>query len=93
MPKYLDMMKEQQRIRENSLMVEDSLYALGKRVFQIQSFVTKQMTDINKYLTKSISEMEDRNTYKAAGNQQYVMTGYNNLALMLSETEQDMQQQ
>ena len=92
-PKYLDMMKEQQRIRENSLMVEDSLYALGKRVFQIQSFVTKQMTDINKYLGKSIFEMEDRNTYKAAGNQQYVMTGYNNLALMLSETEQDMQQQ
>ena len=92
-PKYLDMMKEQQRIRENSLMVEDSLYALGTRVFQIKSFVTKQMTDINKYLAKSIFEMEDRNTYKAAGNQQYVMTGYNNLALMLSETEQDMQQQ
>ncbi len=92
-PKYLDLMKEQQRIRENSKMVEDSLYALGKRVFQIQSFVTKQMTDINKYLGKSIGELEDRNTFKAAGDQQYVMTGYNNLALMLSETQQQMQQQ
>ena len=92
-PKYVDMMKEQQRIRENSKMVEDSLYALGKRVFQIQSFVTKQMTDINKYLGKSIGEMEDRNTFKASGDQQYVMTGYNNLALMLSETQQQMQQQ
>ena len=92
-PKYVDLMKEQGRIRENSAMVEDSLYALGKRVFQIQSFVTKQMTDINKYLAKSISELEDRNTFKAAGDQQYVMTGYNNLALMLSETQQQMQQQ
>ncbi|MCW3126295.1 MAG: hypothetical protein JWO03_1953, partial [Bacteroidetes bacterium] len=92
-PKYLEMMKEQQRIRENSAMVEDSLYALAKRVFQIESFVTKQMTDINKYIGKSITEMEDRNTFKAAGDQQYVMTGYNNLALMLSETQQDMQQQ
>jgi hypothetical protein len=92
-PKYVDLMKEQERIRENSKMVEDSLYALGKRVFQIQSFVTKQMTDINKYLSKSINELEDRNTYKAAGDQQYVMTGYNNLALMLSETQQQMQQQ
>jgi hypothetical protein len=92
-PKYVDLMVEQERIRENSKMVEDSLYALGKRVFQIQSFVTKQMTDINKYLAKSISELEDRNTYKAAGDQQYVMTGYNNLALMLSETQQQMQQQ
>jgi hypothetical protein len=92
-PKYVDLMKEQERIRENSKMVEDSLYALGKRVFQIQSFVTKQMTDINKYLGKSIGELEDRNTFKAAGDQQYVMTGYNNLALMLSETQQQMQQQ
>lgn len=92
-PKYVDLMKEQQRIRENSKMVEDSLYALGKRVFQIQSFVTKQMTDINKYLGKAISELEDRNTFKSAGDQQYVMTGYNNLALMLSETQQQMQQQ
>lgn len=92
-PKYLELMKEQERIKENSRMVEDSLYALGKRVFQIQSFVTKQMTDINKYLGKSIYELEDRNTFKAAGDQQYVMTGYNNLALMLSETQQQMQQQ
>lgn len=92
-PKFLDLTKEQERIRENSKMVEDSLYALGKRVFQIQSFVTKQITDINKYLGKTIAELEDRNTFKAAGNQQYVMTGYNNLALMLSETQQQMQQQ
>jgi hypothetical protein len=92
-PKYVELMQEQQRIRENSAMVEDSLYALGKRVFQIQSFVTKEMTDINKYLGKSISELEDRNTFKAAGDQQYVMTGYNNLALMLSETQSQMQQQ
>ena len=92
-PKYVDLMQEQQRIKENSAMVEDSLYALAKRVFQIQSFVTKQMTDINKYIGKSIGELEDRNTFKAAGDQQYVMTGYNNLALMLSETQQQMQQQ
>jgi hypothetical protein len=86
------MMKEQQRIKENSEMVEDSLYALAKRVFQLQSFVTKEITDVNKYLGKSINDLEDRNTYKAAGNQQFVMTGYNNLALMLSETQEQMQQ-
>lgn len=90
-PKYPDMMKEQQRIRENSDMVEDSLYALAKRVFQIKSFVTKQISDINRNLDLSVSEMEARNTYKAAGNQQFVMTGFNNLALMLSETQQQMQ--
>ena len=38
-PKYPELMKEQNRIRENSEMVEDSLYALAKRVFKIKSFL------------------------------------------------------
>lgn len=92
-PKYVDLMHEQQRIRENSKMVEDSLYALARRQDKISSFVTKQINDINKYLTKAIDDMEDRNKMKAAGNEQFVMTGYNNLALMLSEAMSDMQKQ
>jgi hypothetical protein len=86
-------MHEQQRIRENSKMVEDSLYALAKRQDKISSFVTKQINDVNKYLAKGISDQEDRNKMRAASNEQFVMTGYNNLALMLSETLQQMQQQ
>ncbi len=92
-PKYVDLMNEQQRIRENSKMVEDSLYALAKREDKISSFVTKEINDVNKYLAKAISDMEDRNKMKAAGNQQFVMTGYNNLALMLSEVMQQAQQE
>lgn len=92
-PKYVDLMKEQQRVRENSKMVEDSLFALAKRQEQIKSFITKEITSVNKYLAKSIDDMEDRNVIKALANQQFVMTGYNNLALMLSEALQQMQQQ
>jgi hypothetical protein len=92
-PKYVDLMHEQQRIRENSNMVEDSLYALAKRQDKISSFVTKEINDINKYLGKGISEMEDRNTLRASSDEQFVMTGYNNLALMLSESLKQLQQQ
>jgi hypothetical protein len=86
-------MHEQQRIRQSSKMVEDSLYALAKRQQSISSYVTKQINDINKYLGKSLNDMEDRNKMRAAGNQQFVMTGYNNLALQLSEALQQVQQQ
>ena len=92
-PMYVDLMKEQQRIKENSKMVEDSLYAVAKRQDGIKSFITKEITNVNKYLSKSISDLEDRNTVKAMSNQQFTMTGYNNLALMLSEALQQMQQQ
>ena len=92
-PKYVDLMHEQQRIRENSKMVEDSLYALAKRQDKISSYITRQINDVNKYLAKAIGDMEDRNKMRAASNEQFVMTGYNNLALMLSEAMQQMQQQ
>ncbi len=92
-PHYVALMKEQQRIRENSKMVEDSLYAVAKRQEQIKSFVTKEITNINKYLGKSVADMEERNVVRAMSQQQFTMTGYNNLALMLSEALQQMQQQ
>lgn len=92
-PKYVDLMHEQQRIRENSKMVEDSLYALARRQDQISSFLTTQMNDINKYLGKGITSMEDRDVMRAESDEQFVMTSYNNVALMLSEALQQMQQQ
>lgn len=92
-PVYVTQMQEQQRIRMNSRMVEDSLFALAKRVFQIESFITTEMANINKHMSRSVEALEDRNTYRAAGEQQYVMTGYNNLALMLNESLQQMQMQ
>ncbi len=92
-PKYVDLMHEQQRIRENSKMVEDSLYAVARRQESISSFITKQMNDINRHLDKGVAGMEMRDVMRASSDEQFVMTGYNNLALMLSEALQQMQQQ
>jgi hypothetical protein len=92
-PKYVQLMKSQQKIRENSKMVEDSLYALAKRQVSIESFVTKEMNQVNRYLAKAIENLEDRYVSNAMSDQQFVMTGYNNLALMLSESLQELQMQ
>src|SRR5580704_7992155 len=54
-PKYVELMHEQERIRQNSKMVEDSLYALARRQDQIKSFVTKEITNVDKYLGKGIT--------------------------------------
>lgn len=92
-PKYVDLMNKQQQIREDSRMVEDSLNALAKRVFQISSFITREMDGINHNLDNSIDQLSDRQVGQANMYQQLVMTGYNNLALMLDEVMQQMQQQ
>ena len=92
-PKYISLVQDQFKIIDDSELVEDSLYALAKRVFEMQSFITDEIQDINKNLDKAVAELEERRVNIASVNQQYVMTGYNNLALMLSEVMEQMQQQ
>jgi hypothetical protein len=59
----------------------------------MESFITDEIKDINRNLNKAVEELEERSVNSAIVNQQYVMTGYNNLALMLSEVMEQMQQQ
>lgn len=92
-PRYKELVQEQHAIKEDIKMVEDSLLALSKRVFQISSFVNKEVTAVKHNMEKSIELLADRKKPDATSKQQYVMTGLNNLALMLDEIMQEMQQQ
>lgn len=92
-PEYVALVQKQKKLKDDTEMVEDSLYALAKRVAQIEGFVTDEMRTINKNMGNGIYRMEQRDKYNAGTNQQYVMTGFNNLALMFSEVMDQMQQQ
>lgn len=92
-PKYVALVQDQHKVSQTSELVEDSLFALAKRVLEIESFITDKIFEINRNLAASIKQLEERIVPKAVVNQQYVMTGYNDLALMLSEVLQQMQQQ
>lgn len=92
-PKFVELMAQQQKIREDFAMVQDSLNALAKRVFQISSFITREVESVNQNLDKSVEQMGERQVKESNLYQQQVMTGYNNLALMLDEVMQQMQEQ
>lgn len=92
-PQYLDIMKSQKDIQDDLQMVEDSIQELSKKVYQIQSFVTQQIADINKNMEQGLTALEQRQPGAAASNQQYIMTAVNNLALMFNEVLQQLQQQ
>jgi len=92
-PKYVKLIQEQFKLQDDMKMIDDSLQSLAKRQFQLQKFITDEAFQIRRELTKSIDYLEQRNKRAAAGSQQYVMTSANNLALMLSESLQQMQQQ
>ena len=92
-PKYTDLMNQQFKLKEDFALIEDSLQALSKRVFQLEAFLTEKVTEINTQLKNSLDQLEDRNKAQAGDAQQRTMKNVNDLALMLSESLENMQNQ
>lgn len=92
-PRYLKMAQEQRKLKDDARVLEDSLLALSKRVMQISSSVNEQITEINANTDKALLNLQDRFVPQARANQQYIMTAVNNLALLLSESLDQMQQE
>ncbi|MDZ4680531.1 MAG: DUF4175 family protein [Saprospiraceae bacterium] len=92
-PKYVALVQEQFKLQDDFRLVEDSLQALSKRVFQIESFVTEKVSDIKANMRESLKELEERQKLQAGEHQQRGMKNINDLALMLSEVMNQMQQQ
>ncbi|NDK54864.1 DUF4175 family protein [Pontibacter fetidus] len=91
-PRFIALSQEQLNLRDNAKVIEDSLFSLAKKVFQIQSFVTREVATMNQSMDNSMRELRDRNVGKATAQQQLAMTSMNNLALMLNDALKQMQQ-
>ena len=91
-PRFISLSQEQLKIADDSKMIEDSLYSLAKRVMQIESYVTKEVTDMKNNIDQSVTLIKERKLPQAAAKQQFSMTSMNNLGLLLSDTFKQMQQ-
>lgn len=90
-PAYTSNVQKQRNLKDNLKTIADSLYALSKRVPQIESTVNEEMNKINFNLDKSLESLGDRKTAEANRYQQFTMTSINNLSLMLSEALNQLQ--
>ena len=92
-PQFAALATKQGDLKESAKLIEDSLLALSKRQIALESIINKEIIDIKYNMDKSIDFLRERKNYKSAIKQQYVMTSANNLALLLDESLQQMQQQ
>ena len=92
-PRYINHGQAQRTLKDEAVMVEDSLFELSLRIPQLASAVNREIGLVNRHMTKALDGFGDRQTANIAMNQQYVMTSFNNLALLLDEALQQMQQQ
>ena len=92
-PLFTGITAEQKRLKDNAVAIEDSLFALSKRVAELESFINREISKINNELDKTVEFLAERQVGQAASRQQSAMTSVNNLALMLSEVSDQMQKQ
>ena len=97
-PRFVTHGRTQRKLRDDAKVIEDSLYALSKRVPQLEAIVNREMTAVNGNMdeaTRLLGEARANERFKpmATDKQQHAMTSLNNLALLLDEALQQMQQQ
>ncbi|NNE56106.1 MAG: DUF4175 domain-containing protein, partial [Flavobacteriales bacterium] len=92
-PLYVTHGQTQRKLKDDSKMVEDSLFALSKRIIQLQGPVNKEISMVRENMGNALDHLGERQTPQVTKHQQYVMTSFNNLALLLDEALKQMQQE
>ena len=91
-PRFVDLLQEQFKLKDDFKIVEDSLTALANRNDKIQGYVLEKVSDIKRDFKKGITKLEERKVPDASNLQRRTMTSINDLALMLEESMQNMQE-
>ncbi|MDC1451424.1 hypothetical protein N8371_03300 [Vicingaceae bacterium] len=93
-PRYVELAQQQKKLKDDSKIVEDSLFTLSKRIQKLEAArtINQEMTAVNFNMEKAIEELQERRTPQASKRQQLAMTSLNNLALLLDNSVQQMQQ-
>ena len=92
-PRYVKLVQQQKKLQGDFGLIEDSLQALAQRQAAIQTFVIEKVTDIKQNMAQALDKLEDRKKYEGQDWEQRTMKNVNDLALMLSESMNQMQQQ
>jgi len=100
-PKYQQIIKDQNIVKEDFRNVRDSLQAMARRQTAIAAVVNKEVSSINSNIQKTLSFLLQYNqafygnmkNTSASKNMQYSMTSLNNLALVMAEALDQMQNQ
>jgi uncharacterized protein DUF4175 len=88
---YPEKLKEQIKLKEYFEHIDDSLYTLSLRLVRLSSKIQKDLGDAHYNLDKSLQNITENKISEAISNQHYTMTSANNLADLLSDILQSMQ--
>ena len=92
-PGIVKMNQMQKQLLDDSEMVKDSLYALSSRVTQLEVIIMDETKGVTSNMNNSVENLTERKLPQAQLYQQKSLTSLNNLAVLLDEIIQNMQEQ
>lgn len=90
-PSFSKYLKNQQDLKQQFKHVDDSLFAMSLRNPKIGEKITEEIGKVYYNIDKSIELFTDNNISRGASSQQFTLTGANNLANLLSDILNSMQ--
>ncbi len=84
-PSYPNKLKKQQVLKEHFEHIDDSLYTLSLRLQQLSVKIQKDITEAHYNIDRSLENIAENRMRQGITNQQYTMTAANNLADVLSD--------
>ncbi|MFO7721421.1 MAG: hypothetical protein R6W85_13420 [Gillisia sp.] len=91
-PGYAKELRKQQVLKEHFRHIDDSIFSLALNNPMITEKITAKLTDVEFNIDKSLERLAENQLPQGTASQQYVMTGTNELALMLSNVLSNMQE-
>ena len=88
---YPEKLKQQIRLKEQFEHIDDSLYTLSLRLVRLTSKIQEDITEAHYNLDKSLENITENRMKQGVINQQYTMIAANNLADLLSNILQNLQ--
>ncbi|MGK0307597.1 MAG: hypothetical protein ACI8RP_000549, partial [Urechidicola sp.] len=90
-PEFANNLKKQHVLKEYFEHIDDSLYTLSMRQPKISSSIYKDLSNVHYFLDESLSHFTEDQFNTGLSDQQFVMTSTNNLAYLLSNILNSMQ--
>ena len=90
-PNFASKLRRQNVLKQNFRHVDDSLYALSLRQPKLDEIINETLVDIDYNMDKALERLAESQILQGVSSQQYVITGTNTLADLLSQALDDMQ--
>ena len=90
-PDFAKKLKKQHVLKDYFEHIDDSLYTLSLRMPHLSVKIQEQITETHYNINAALKNLAENNRNKGMSNQQYAMTSSNNLALLLSQMLDQMQ--